>query len=129
MFSGQLYIFGKKVNKKEREVSLIKDNLARKNVDLRTIVTCHEELKKLRGLKRGELGKVQRKKGKSGFSSVNPSAEGFMTDAEISKKTGISEATYSRAKRNICQFFLSVDQLEIDPLLRIATVGLLPLLV
>jgi len=49
---------------------------------------CYRELKSIHGLKRGELGKIQREEGTNGFGSVNRSMERFsevMTDEEIAK--------------------------------------------
>jgi hypothetical protein len=50
------------------------------------------ELRDLYGLKRGELGKIQREKGTNGFGNVNQSGEGFtdfMTHSKIAKESMI----------------------------------------
>jgi hypothetical protein len=82
-----------------QKIRCIKDNLARKAVDVRTKVRCYGELREIYGLKRGDLGKVQREKGQSGFSAVNQSSEGFtfMSHADMAKEVGFSEVTMERA--------------------------------
>ena len=55
---------------------------------------CYKELKKLYGLQRGELGKLQRKEGINGFSEVNRSVDqfsNFMSQDEIAHEIGFSK--------------------------------------
>jgi ParB-like chromosome segregation protein Spo0J len=84
---------GDDISQKQR---IIKDNLARKNVDFRTKMRCYEELKRLYGLKR----ESHVKRGKDGKYTPERSEEasGKLSEDQIAKEVGFSNATFERAK-------------------------------
>jgi hypothetical protein len=58
-------------------------------------------LKRLRGLQRGELGKIQHPKGVKGFQPVNLSIDGFsiLSQDDIAREVGFPKHTLERAEQ------------------------------
>ena len=77
----------------EQKIEIIKDNLARKSLDFNTKYKVFEELKQLYGIKHGDT----LKRGQCLPEASSDSLE-KMSEEEIAKEVGMTEATFHRAQ-------------------------------
>lgn len=90
-------------NVDDQKIRVIKDNLARKAVDIKTKLLCYRELKTLYGLKEREIFKKypRDKKGhiKKPMVARDSIGNKVMSNAEIAKEVGFDNTSYYRAEK------------------------------